>query len=197
MPTFARACQERVGDGAKPRDPSMPQSTLRPATAADGPVLAALAARLGECALPPWRAPHDIADADARAMLEAVADGDPDNEVLIAERDGTVAGCLHILAVTDFFGLRHAHVSVLATTSAAEGSGVAREMMAFAERWTAQRGLTLLTLNTFAGNARARRFYEIAGFQVEMVKYARSVNDQPATARGTANLQTPKGTANT
>src|SRR5687768_1845532 len=103
----------------------MPDLSLRPATAADGPALAALAERLGECALPDWRTPHEIADADARAMLEAVADGDPDNEVLIAERDGAVAGCLHILAVTDFFGLRHGHVSVLATTSAAEGSGVA------------------------------------------------------------------------
>ena len=172
----------------------MPDLSLRPATAADGPALAALAARLGECALPEWRAPHEIADADARAMLEAVADGDPDNEVLIAERDGVVAGCLHILAVTDFFGRRHGHVSVLATTSAAEGSGVARDLMAHAERWTAQRGLTLLTLNTFAGNARARRFHERAGFQVEMVKYVKSVKSQaPApNSQGIPKSQLPR-----
>ena len=40
---------------------------------------------------------------------------------------------------------------------------------------TAERGLPLLTLNMFAGNARARRFYEIAGFEVEMVKYAKPI----------------------
>ena len=148
---------------------------LRRATPADEPVLAALATRLSAFELPSWRTPHDISDADARAMIAAVAAGDPDNDVLIAERDGKVVGCLHVLAVTDFFGLRHGHVSVIATTDAAEGSGVARALMAHAERWTTERGLPLLTLNMFAGNARARRFYEVAGFEVEMVKYAKVV----------------------
>jgi len=47
--------------------------------------------------------------------------------------------------------------------------------MEHAEQWTAERGLPLLTLNMFAGNARARRFYEKGGFQIEMVKYAKRV----------------------
>jgi ribosomal protein S18 acetylase RimI-like enzyme len=153
----------------------MPELILRAATAADAPVLASLAVRLAAFELPSWRAPHDISDADARAMLAAVASGDPDNAVLIAERAREAVGCLHVVAVTDFFGLRHGHVSVLATTEAAEGSGVARALMAEAERWTAGRGLPLLTLHVFAANARARRFYEIAGFEVELVKYAKPV----------------------
>jgi ribosomal protein S18 acetylase RimI-like enzyme len=153
----------------------MTDLTLRPATAADEPALAALAARLTAFELPAWRAPHEIADADAQAMLAAVAAGDPDDEVLMAERDGEVVGCLHILAATDFFGLRHGHVSVIATTPAAEGSGVARALIAHAEEWTAARGLPLLTLNMFAGNARAQRFYEIAGFQSEMIKFAKPI----------------------
>ena len=155
----------------------MTDLTLRRATAADEPALAALAARLTAFELPAWRAAHEISDADARAMLAAAANGDPDDEVLIAERDGDVVGCLHLLAVTDFFGLRHGHVSVIATTESAEGSGVARRLIEHAEQWTAERGLPLLTLNMFAGNGRARRFYEIAGFEVEMVKYAKPVAD--------------------
>ena len=154
----------------------MTDLTLRRATAADGPALAVLATRLVAFELPPWRAPHEISDADARAMIAAAAAGDPDDEVLIAERDGDVVGCLHLLAMTDFFGLRHGHVSVIATTASAEGSGVARMLIEHAERWTAERGLPLLTLNMFAGNTRARRFYEIAGFEVEMVKYAKPIN---------------------
>ena len=71
---------------------------------------------------------------------------------------------------------------MIATTSAAEGSGVARALIAEAERWTAERGLPLLTLNMFAGNGRARRFYEVAGFDVEMVKYAK-----PVTSTSTRN----------
>ena len=117
--------------------------------------------------------PGDIANADGRAMLDAVAAGSDENEVLIAEHRGEVVGCLHVLATTDFFGLRHGHVSVLATTAAAEGTGVARALMAHAETWTVKRGLPLLTLNVFDRNARARRFYEQSGFEVEMVKYAK------------------------
>jgi GNAT superfamily N-acetyltransferase len=153
----------------------MTDLTVRRATAADAPALAALATRLTAFELPAWRAPHEISDADARAMIAAAENGDPDDEVWIAERDGQVVGGLHVLAVTDFFGLRHGHVSVIATTAAAEGSGVARRLIEHAEQWTEQRGLALLTLNMFAGNARARRFYEIAGFEVEVVKYAKPV----------------------
>ncbi len=176
----------------------MTDLTLRWATAADEEVLAALAARLSAFELPAWRAPHEISDADARAMIAAAASGNPDDEVFIAERGGEVVGCLHVLAVTDFFGLRHGHVSVIATTEAAEGSGVGRRLIEHAEEWTARRGLPLLTLNTFAGNARARRFYEVAGFQVEMVKYAKQVNSQLPISKGqdTSNSQSPNGTPN-
>ena len=151
----------------------MSDLTVRPATPADAAVLASLSDRLGTCPLPSWRTPGDIANADGRAMLDAVAAGSDQNEVMIAERRGEVVGCLHVLATTDFFGLRHAHVSVLATTAAAEGTGVARALMAHAEAWTVKRGLPLLTLNVFDRNARARRFYEQSGFEVEMVKYAK------------------------
>ncbi len=153
----------------------MPDPIVRAATPADAAVLASLAERLGAIPLPAWRAPGDIAVADARAMLAAVEDGRDDNEVLIAERGGEVVGCLHILETTDFFGLRHAHVSVLATTAAAEGTGVGRALMEYAQAWTARRGLPLLTLNVFERNGRARRFYEESGFEVEMLKYAKRV----------------------
>jgi ribosomal protein S18 acetylase RimI-like enzyme len=156
----------------------MSDLTLRAATPADEPALAALAARLAAFELPSWRTAREISSADTEAMLAAVVSADPDNEVLMAERAGEIVGCLHILAATDFFGLRHGHVSVIATTTAAEGSGVARALIAHAERWTEARGLPLLTLNMFAGNERARRLYERAGFEVEMVKYAKPVKSQ-------------------
>ena len=156
----------------------MPALTLRAATPADDPALSALAIRLTAFQLPAWRAPSDISNADARAMRTAVSAGGPDNEVIVAERQGTIVGCLHMVVSTDFFGLRHGHVSVIATTPEAEGSGVARALIERAEQWTAERGLPLLTLNMFAGNERARRFYEVAGFQVEMVKYAKAIESR-------------------
>jgi ribosomal protein S18 acetylase RimI-like enzyme len=146
---------------------------LRLAAPRDEETLRALAWRLTAFDLPPWRRPEDIANADARDMIAAVHDGSPDNQVWLAERDGVAAGCLHVLLTTDFFGTRHAHVSVIATTAAAEGSGVGRLLMAHAEAWARERGQSLLTLNVFAANARAQRFYERAGMAPEMLRYAK------------------------
>lgn len=76
---------------------------------------------------------------------------------------------------TDFFGRHHAHISVIATTAAAEGTGVGRALMEFAEAWARERHLPLLTLHVFAANTRARRFYERAGMAPEFLKYAKEL----------------------
>ena len=68
---------------------------------------------------------------------------------------------------------------MIATTAAAEGSGVGRALMAHAEEWTRHRDLPLLTLNVFASNTRARRFYEKAGFDPEFLKYAKPMSREP------------------
>jgi GNAT superfamily N-acetyltransferase len=154
--------------------PSEANGTLiRPALVADETFLTTLAWRLTDFDLPSWRRPGDIAMADARDMVAALREGSPDNEVWVAERSGVAAGCLHILLATDFFGTRHAHISVIATTEAAEGTGIGRALLAHAEQWARDRGQLLLTLNVFAANERARRFYERAGLAPEMLKYAK------------------------
>jgi GNAT superfamily N-acetyltransferase len=149
------------------------------ATAADEMTLVALAARLTAFDLPLWRRPDDIATADAREMMEAVRAASPGSEVFVAERGGVPVGCLHVLETTDFFGTRHAHISVIATTEAAEGSGVGRALLEHAEAWARSRGHSLLTLNVFVANERARRFYERAGLVPEMLKYTKPI--APAT----------------
>lgn len=153
----------------------LPDLDIRLAEAADEAALLALASRLADFPVPAWRTADGIADADARAMIAAAQARRADDQVFIAERDGEPVGCLHILAATDFFGLRHAHISVIATSAEAEGTGVGRALMAFAERWTRERALPLLTLNVFASNARARRFYERAGMTAEFLKYSKPV----------------------
>jgi ribosomal protein S18 acetylase RimI-like enzyme len=148
---------------------------IRPATSSDRDALKQLARRLADFELPPWRTAHEIADADARAMIAAVAASRNDDEVFIAERSGREVGCLHILATTDFFGRRHAHLSVIATSVDAAGSGVGRALMDFAEAWSRERGLTMLTLNVFANNTGARRFYEKSGMEPEVLKYVKEL----------------------
>jgi ribosomal protein S18 acetylase RimI-like enzyme len=147
--------------------------TIRPATPDDEAALSSLAARLGECPLPRWRTPAEIANADLRAMVAAIGARDSDNSVLIAERGGVTVGCLHIHTDTDFFGRQHAHLSVISVSAEAEGTGVADVLMGAAEDWTRERRLPLLTLNVIVGNARARRLYARHGFEPEIVSYVK------------------------
>ena len=148
---------------------------IRPATMHDDRVLAHFAARLANFQLPPWRTADEIATADARAMMTAVRASQHDNEVLIAELDGAPVGCLHVITGIDFFGRRHAHISVIAVSEAVEGTGVGRALLAHAEAWARQRALPLVTLNVVAANEHARRFYEQAGFAPEVLKYIKPV----------------------
>lgn len=151
--------------------------TIRNAGATDERHLVGLASRMANFPLPPWRTADEITSADARAMLDAVRGGDPDSEVFVAERDGEIAGCLHVMVAADFFGRRHAHLSVISTTAAAEGTGVGRALMAFADGWARARRLPFITLNVFAANARARRLYQRSGYDIELLKYAKSLEE--------------------
>lgn len=147
--------------------------TIRRATSADEAQILALSARMAGFPLPPWRTAAEITGSDGQAMVDALRAGHPDSEVFIAERGGEVAGCLHMLVALDFFGRRHAHISVIATSQAAEGTGVGRALMAYADQWARDRQLPFITLNVFAANERARRLYEKCGFEVELMKYAK------------------------
>ena len=151
----------------------MPELTIRAARRADEPALLKLSERMANFPVPEWRSAQEITDADGRSMVNAVGLAHPDSEVFIAERHGEVVGCLHMLVSRDFFGRRHAHISVIAVSEEAEGTGAGRTLMAYAERWARDRGLDIITLNVFAANARARRLYEKAGFEVELLKYAK------------------------
>jgi GNAT superfamily N-acetyltransferase len=146
---------------------------IRKAQEADERQLVQLSSRMANFELPAWRTPAEITGADARAMLDAMRAGHPDSEVFVAERDGELAGCLHMVVASDFFGRRHAHLSVIATSEKAEGTGVGRALMDFADAWAGARRLPFITLNVFAANARARRLYERSGYQVELLKYGK------------------------
>lgn len=148
---------------------------IRLATLEDADALEDLAARMANFEVPPWRTADEITGADARAMIDAVRHASPTSDVFIAERNGVPAGCLHVVETEDFFGRRHAHVSVISTTAASEGTGVGAALMRFADDWGRARQLPFITLNVFAANARARRFYVKAGYEEEVVRYAKAL----------------------
>ena len=142
---------------------------IRSATPADRGFLAELANRLADFDRPAWRSHEDIADGDRRALFDALDHPQQGTELFIAERDGTRAGCLLMWTLEDYFSQQwHAHVSVIAVTREAEGTGVGGALMAHAESWARARGHTNITLSVFEGNRRARALYERVGYTTEM-----------------------------
>lgn len=142
---------------------------IRSATSADRPLLSALADRLADFDRPAWRSFAEIAEGDRRALFEAIDQPRPGTELFIAELDGCPAGCLLMWTLEDYFSQRwHAHVSVIAVTKDAEGRGVGRALMDYAERWARVRGHQTITLSVFEGNRRAQALYERAGYTTEM-----------------------------
>jgi len=144
---------------------------IRPATSDDSAFLSAMAARLAEFDAPPaWRTAEQIAEGDRRDMLGALNQPPPDSALMVAEFDGERVGCLHVLTKIDFFTERpHGHISVIAVTKTAEGRGVGRALMTWADQWATSLGYDHLTLNLFPANSRARALYEREGYALDMM----------------------------
>jgi ribosomal protein S18 acetylase RimI-like enzyme len=142
---------------------------IRSAVSADRAFLSTLAERLADFDRPAWRSHDEIADGDRRALFEALDDPRPGTELFIAELDGAPAGCLLMWTLEDYFSQQwHAHVSVIAVSKAAEGHGVGRALMEYAEKWARDRGHDSITLSVFEGNRRAQALYERVGYATEM-----------------------------
>lgn len=159
-------------------------SALRPARPADAPALVALLPGLADFPVPGWRTARQIADADTRILLEALAHPDPGTLVLLAEGPGgTVTGFIFATTRQDYFtGTPHAHIEVLVVSDAARGQGLARTLIGAAERWARDRGYPSVTLNVFDRNSRARAVYERLGYAPETLHYIKPLD--PAGTRG-------------
>jgi GNAT superfamily N-acetyltransferase len=149
---------------------------VRPARASDRAFVRETAQRLSDFELPAWRGAAEIVAGEART-IDAYFRGEiPGSEVLVAEVGREPVGFAFLETGRDYFTrLEHAHVGILAVAAASEGLGAGQALIAAAEAWTKARRLSVLTLNVFGGNARARRLYERAGFEAETLRYRKSV----------------------
>lgn len=110
----------------------MTEPTFRPATAADIPALHALVhgAYRGDSARRGWTHEADLLDGNRidRPTLEAIV-ADPNQVVLLAERDGRLLGCVQ---VTDK-GRGLAYLGMLTVDPILQGGGLGRALIAAAE----------------------------------------------------------------
>ena len=70
-----------------------------------------------------------------------------------------------------------AHLEAIALDPAAEGRGVAQALLAAAEAAASARGALTMTLHVFAVNERARRLYDRAGYDGELMRYIKALGE--------------------
>jgi len=152
---------------------SLPALIVRPAEPADTEFLSSLSSRLSGVPGPSW---HDLAAMEgfqARYMAETfAAEALEGASTLIAwSSDGRRLGYVHMRPGKDGVTAEPCgYVSLLALEKDAEGTGVARRLMAEAEAWARAKGYRLLSLDVFADNKRAIDFYESGGFRSETLR---------------------------
>lgn len=160
---------------------------------ADGPDVLRCASRL-TTGVAPWRDPVKVAAAARRWVSASVeAAGNEAHAVFVALVDGRIAGVVTVREHEHWAGEVDAHVDELVTAEEFEGLGVGRSLVSVVEAWARERGLANVTLETGIRNARARAFYERAGFEEEEVVLTKRVAPEPGTAVGGSHHGAPDG----
>jgi GNAT superfamily N-acetyltransferase len=148
---------------------------IRPANRSDEAFVHRTTGRLAAFGPPAWRTPDEIVEAERRTLRAFFIESPTDTALLIAESD-TPLGFVYLETQVDYFtGEPHGHVGIIAVDDVAEGRGIGKALLEAAGSWARTRGFRRLTLNVFAGNERARRLYEHAGFEPETLRYVRAV----------------------
>jgi ribosomal protein S18 acetylase RimI-like enzyme len=151
---------------------------IRPARPDDVSWMTPLAPRMHEFGPPPWREVGVMDDAVAVQWARELAAPTPGSAMLVAEdSSGAAVGFVWLKSEPDFFSedLITGHVVDIVVAREGEGRGVGRALLAAAERWAEDAGYPWLTLHVFAGNERARRVYEKAGYEEEWTRMFKRV----------------------
>ena len=155
-----------------------PGYTIVDADASHGDAMLALMPRLADYDIPPTRNPDDLWRHDAEILREWLAGRESCIVHAALDDDGAVIGFSLVRLRSEL--LSHepsAHLEALALDRRAEGRGIAQALLARAERAARQQGALSMTLHVFAVNTRARKLYERAGYDGELMRYIKHLDD--------------------
>lgn len=111
----------------------------------------------------------DPADAMHGDYLRALAaiDADPNQEVIVAERDGEPVGTFQLSFIPGLMrrGAWRGLIEAVFVSADARGHGVGSEMMRWAIERCRERGCSMVQLTSNKKRLDAHRFYERLGFQ--------------------------------
>lgn len=142
---------------------------------ADRAAVIALAPRLTE-GVAGWRDRRAVRAAVLGWVTESLAAAAADDHaVLVADDDGMVLGFVTCAEREHFTGEVDGYVGELVVAGGCVRRGVGSALMAAAEQWAADRGLSRITLETGAANTAARGFYGALGYRNEDVRLSKRV----------------------
>jgi GNAT superfamily N-acetyltransferase len=109
--------------------------------------------------------PADASHADYRNALAAI-DADPNQEMLVVERNGIPVGCFQLTYLPGLMrrGMWRGLIEVVHVAASARNLGIGSEMMRWAVERCRQRGCAMVQLTSNKKRLDAHRFYERLGF---------------------------------
>ena len=149
-----------------------PVFTVRRADANDLPRILELMPRLADFEVPQRRNPDHLWQGDAKLVEQTIASDNGKTRTLVAvDANDSIEGvAVYTLKPELLSAEPSAHLEVLLVTPAAEGTGLAGELIKQAESAARQQGALSMTLHVFGNNSRARRLYQKAGFDEELLR---------------------------
>ena len=92
-------------------------------------------------------------------------------DVIVAERDGRVRGWIEVMIVESLATDPFAEIHTLIVDEEERGLGLGARLVAAAEAWAVERGLTRVRVRSNVARERTRRFYEKRGYTVTKTQY--------------------------
>ena len=148
---------------------------IRLANPDDDEFIIGMVPRFVDFPLPAWRRRNECIEGIRRDLSTHLEDTPANSFMFVAEDrdDGHRLGFVHLQKVQDFFnGRTNCHISDLAVAPGHEGRGIGRALLKHSGEWAREHHCHMLTLAVFPGNERARKMYEAAGFDIDLVRMA-------------------------
>jgi GNAT superfamily N-acetyltransferase len=162
------------------RDIPLPRLScrVRPATLLDREAVFALVPRLRAFGEVPLRSPEALDAGEQRTLAQHFVAPAEGSRLWVAEgADGVLLGAAYAQSLWDYFTEEtHGHLGMLVVARHAARRGVGRALIQEVEAWAREKGFRFLTLNVFARNLDARRFYEHDGFIEDTVRYLKPLS---------------------
>jgi len=94
-----------------------------------------------------------------------------DHALIVAEGNGPIVAFCHVYARPALDKLPEAVVQALVVDHVHRGQGIGKRMMAAAESWSVDRGITSVALASHVSRAAAHAFYESLGYRCDATSH--------------------------